>query len=172
MYKITPARGEFPETKTLLPPCDPESSLNIGEYGIWKVTLKKTEGDFDFNEHGFKKNDSYKENVKTPLLEGQSTDVTQTKYERNLKARKECIEHYGSICAVCLFNFKKIYGDVGEGFIHVHHITPISSKGAEYIVNPIEDLIPLCPNCHAMIHRTNPPFTINQMKTIYQRYKQ
>ena len=50
-------------------------------------------------------------------------------------------------------SFEEVYGEVGRGFIEVHHIVPISERGGDYIVDPIRDLIPLCSNCHAMIHR-------------------
>ncbi|WP_337946952.1 MULTISPECIES: HNH endonuclease [unclassified Pseudoalteromonas] len=74
-------------------------------------------------------------------------------YERNLKARSECIKEYGVSCTVCGFNFEETYGKRGKGFIHVHHIVPISDIGDEYQVDPIRDLRPVCPNCHAMLHR-------------------
>lgn len=87
------------------------------------------------------------------IYEGIKEKVTINKYERNPKARKECINHYGYNCKVCGMNFEEEYGVVGKNFIHVHHIIPLSEIGERYEVNPIEDLIPVCPNCHAMIHR-------------------
>jgi len=68
--------------------------------------------------------------------------------------------------AQCGFNFEVAYGPLGEDFIHVHHIVPIGTVGAEYSVDPVKDLIPVCPNCHAMIHRVNPPLVIEQLKEI------
>ena len=70
-------------------------------------------------------------------------------------ARKKCIEHYGAKCAVsnCGFDFEKLYGDIGKGFIHVHHLTQLSDIGQGYEVDPIKDLRPVCPNCHAMLHQ-------------------
>lgn len=67
-------------------------------------------------------------------------------------------------CMTCGFNFKKAYGTLGEGFIHVHHIIPIGKIAVEYEVNPVTDLVPVCPNCHAMIHRAEPPLTIKQLR--------
>lgn len=87
------------------------------------------------------------------LYEGLKSVIEINKYERNYRARKECIEHYGYNCKVCGINFEKEYGEVGKDFIHVHHIVPLSEIGKEYQINPIKDLIPVCPNCHAMIHR-------------------
>ena len=87
------------------------------------------------------------------VIEGAVTTVLVNRYERSATARRKCIEHYGAICAVCSLDFKSTYGQIGEGFIHVHHVVPISSIGETYILDPIEDLVPVCPNCHAMLHR-------------------
>ena len=78
--------------------------------------------------------------------------------------RKECIEHYGTTCSICNFNFEKIYGKIGENFIHVHHLTDISIIAENYNVNPIIDLRPVCPNCHAMLHKKVPAYTIEEIK--------
>ena len=99
------------------------------------------------------------------FVEGSATQVTQTRYERNIHARRECLKHYGYSCMVCDFNFEKIYGSIGYQFIHVHHLTQVSDKKQEYKVNPIADLRPVCPNCHAMLHKDNPPLTIEELKT-------
>lgn len=74
-------------------------------------------------------------------------------YERNPIARKKCIEHYGVQCQVCEINFENTYGEVGKDFIHVPHIVPLHEIQQGYEVDPIRDLIPVCPNCHAMLHR-------------------
>ncbi len=96
--------------------------------------------------------------------EGACVTVKVNKFERNHKNRTLCITFHGLICTVCEFNFKEFYGDPGSGFIHVHHITPVSSMGEEYIINPVTDLIPVCPNCHAMLHKKNPPYKVVELK--------
>ena len=53
----------------------------------------------------------------------------------------------------------KVYGEIAKGFIHVHHLIPLSEIKENYQVNPKTDLIPVCPNCHAMLHRQDPPLT-------------
>ena len=85
--------------------------------------------------------------------EGSTMQVTINKYERNREAREKCIKVNGCYCNICGFNFEEIYGEVGKNFIHVHHLVPLSEIGESYIINPIEDLIPVCPNCHAMLHK-------------------
>jgi 5-methylcytosine-specific restriction enzyme A len=87
------------------------------------------------------------------LREGSLTKVLVNKYERSYVNRLSCISHYGTDCWACGMNFKDSYGKAGEGFIQVHHVTPVSQIGEGYRVNPLTDLIPLCSNCHSIIHR-------------------
>jgi len=96
--------------------------------------------------------------------EGAVKQTVVNRYERDTKARDKCIEHYGLKCQVCSFDFEDVYGELGAGFIHVHHLTPISEIGEEYKLDPIKDLRPVCPNCHAMLHKKNPPLSIEQLK--------
>ena len=98
------------------------------------------------------------------LIEGAKRQVTVNAYERNSKARQECINKYGYDCFVCGFNFVNAYGALGDKFIHVHHIKPLSEINQEYEINPIEDLRPVCPNCHAMLHRRTPAYSIEEIK--------
>lgn len=87
------------------------------------------------------------------LYEGLKKQVTVNKYERSSIARARCVEHHGYVCMVCGFDFKEFYGDVGDEYIHVHHITPLHTINQSYRINHETDLIPVCPNCHAMLHR-------------------
>lgn len=98
------------------------------------------------------------------LIEGASVPVSINSYERNPLARARCLAHHGYACAVCEFSFETFYGPIGKHYIHVHHIIPLSEIGEQYIVDPISDLIPVCPNCHAMIHSTRPALGIAQLK--------
>ena len=66
------------------------------------------------------------------------------------------------------FDFEAVYGGLGRGFIHVHHLVPVSTIGKEYKIDPIQDLRPVCPNCHSMLHKNNPPLTIEELKNIIQ----
>lgn len=92
------------------------------------------------------------EEVSDKMWEGGRQNVTVNRYERNAVARAQCIEKHGSACAICGFDFGKTYGEDFHGFIHVHHKTSLSEIDARYIVDPINDLIPVCPNCHSVIH--------------------
>ena len=96
--------------------------------------------------------------------EGASKAVTVNQYERSAAARSRCLEHHGYMCAVCSFDFESAYGEIGKSYIHVHHTVPISEIRGEYELDPINDLIPVCPNCHAMIHITRPALSIEQLR--------
>ena len=87
--------------------------------------------------------------------EGAVRQILVNAYERNSQARQQCIAQHGESCFVCHFNFGKVFGELGKGFIHVHHLLPLSEIAEEYEVDPVKDLRPICPNCHAMIHRLN-----------------
>jgi 5-methylcytosine-specific restriction enzyme A len=89
--------------------------------------------------------------------EGRKYEVNLTKYERNIKNREICLTSYGYNCQICNFDFLKNFGVIGSGYIHVHHLTPLSIIGKNYIIDPIKDLLPVCPNCHAMLHTQKPP---------------
>jgi len=103
------------------------------------------------------------------ITEGARTTVTVNRYERDAGARQVCIKQHGVTCSVCQFNFEEVYGEHGAGFIHVHHITPLNEIRNEYELDPENDLIPLCPNCHAMIHRRNPALSIEQLKELIRK---
>jgi len=86
-------------------------------------------------------------------FEGLKKQITVNKYERSSIAREKCIDYHGLNCAICNMNFFETYGEIGKGFIHVHHKIPLNQIQKEYKVDYKNDLIPVCPNCHAMLHR-------------------
>lgn len=114
---------------------------------------------------------NYPEEVVEPcrLPEGAVTTIKVNSYERNSKARSICIKRHGACCAVCKISFKQYYGELGRDYIHVHHLKPLSVERKEHHVDPVEDLRPICPNCHAMLHKKNPPYTIEELREIMRR---
>ncbi len=96
--------------------------------------------------------------------EGAAHRVLVNRYERDPKARVKCIEHHGACCAVCEFDFERRYGEIGKGFIHVHHKRPLGQLKSSYRLDPLKDLVPVCPNCHAMLHHSDPPYEIEQLR--------
>lgn len=105
------------------------------------------------------------------LTEGAKRTVVVNAYERHPKARSMCIAHWGSQCTACGFDFFNTYGAIGSGFIHVHHLVPVAEIGEAYQVHPVNDLRPVCPSCHAMLHASNPPLSIEQLREIIHANK-
>ncbi|EJR56560.1 hypothetical protein IIM_00492 [Bacillus cereus VD107] len=92
------------------------------------------------------------------------------RYERNPENRKKAIEIHGLSCVVCGFNFEDVYGGRGKDFIEVHHVKPLSTIGEEIVIDPKEDLVPVCSNCHRMIHRRKDNvLTIEELKVLLKR---
>ena len=109
------------------------------------------------------------EALETVYEEGGRYEVRSTAIERNPEARAKCLDHYGYSCLLCQFNFEEEFGAEGRAFIHVHHRIEISRSSGKHYVDPIRDLIPLCPNCHAMAHRKRPAFDIDVLEKMRNR---
>lgn len=104
-----------------------------------------------------------------PITEGSPELVVQTVYERDPALRAMCIRIHGCDCMICNTSFENTYGDSAVGFIHVHHLEPLGAIGKTHAVDPATDLIPVCPNCHAVIHLRTPPFTPDEVKAMLRR---
>ncbi|WP_052075217.1 HNH endonuclease [Pseudomonas lutea] len=100
------------------------------------------------------------------LPEGASMKVTVNRYERNKNNRAACIAHHGSSCKACGFNFGAKYGSLGKDVIEVHHLVMVSDMGGSYKLDPRKDLVPVCSNCHTIMHRRDPPLTVSEMQNI------
>ena len=126
----------------------------LGEYGKTLAVIRAT------------RERLYPDELKTghKYFEGARKTVRVNAYERDAKARKACIDHYKTSCVVCGFNFEAKYGAVGKGFIHVHHLNPLALTDGEYELDPIADLRPVCPNCHAMLHRPEKLLSIKELQ--------
>jgi len=98
------------------------------------------------------------------LYEGAVRRALVNAYERNPKARRKCLAHYGYRCVVCGCSLEEIYGKAGQGIIRVHHLRELSDIRMEYQVDPIRDLRPVCPNCHAIIHSRKPAYSIEEVQ--------
>lgn len=101
--------------------------------------------------------------------EGAARQIRVNAYERDPKLRDRCIAAHGARCSVCGFDFSLAYGRIGEGFIHVHHLRPLGDGAGERPVDPLEDLRPVCPNCHAMLHRRRPPLPMDELRNRLRR---
>lgn len=103
------------------------------------------------------------------IIEGKPTQQLTTKYERSPKLREQALLIHGYTCKACNFNFEEFYGEYAKGFIHIHHIEPLSLS-MEKVVNPETDLIPLCANCYAIIHRKkDKTLTLDELKRLIKK---
>jgi hypothetical protein len=105
------------------------------------------------------------------LYEGALQQVLRETQKRTREARRQCCEHYGTTCSVCGINFGRTYGRRAEGFIHVHHLTRLAARKRRHKVDPIRDLRPVCPNCHAVIHLRPPELSIQEVRALLQSGK-
>jgi len=141
----------FPQASGIYIPSDIVTSLE----NIWKERTKKEPVLLYDNNIEFRK-----------IIEGIPQKITIKTYTRSLEAKRICLEYYGYDCFICGFNFEKMFGEIGKGFIHVHHLRPLSEIDEAHEIDPIRDLRPVCANCHAMLHRKNPPYSIEELKNI------
>ncbi len=101
-------------------------------------------------------------------VEGARKQVRVNAYERDPRARQACLKKHGFNCAVCGLNFEARYGALGRGFIHVHHLKPLALVDGEYELDPVADLRPVCPNCHAMLHRREQTLSIEELRAVLE----
>lgn len=107
-------------------------------------------------------------NSQAVQTEGTPQEIKSIRYERNPINRELCLHMKGHSCAVCGMNFFDTYGIIGKDFIEVHHTTPVSEMDENFVLDIERDLVPLCPNCHSMVHRKKPPYSIHEMKMIME----
>ncbi|AMV17414.1 HNH endonuclease [Planctomyces sp. SH-PL14] len=99
--------------------------------------------------------------------EGGGHQALITRYERSTLNRQACMDFHGRTCKVCEFDFKKVYGTIGEGYIEVHHVESLARLAPGTVLDPTVDLVPLCSNCHSMAHKRRPiPFTVDELKSM------
>lgn len=129
-----------------------DSSVAEGENVRW--TLSKCKGTKNSDE--------------VVYFEGKRFSVNSTAIERDSLARRKCLENFGFNCDVCKINFEDAYGEMGKNYIHVHHRVDLAQTVGEHIIDPIRDLVPLCPNCHAMVHTEKPAMSVEKLKLVYE----
>jgi len=159
--------------------------LNVGEYDgwsaialgeqvqkrgfVWRLRGEVLEEVLDYaarEAHGVDSQHVVALRVGKHYSEGAFTQLTVNRYERSKEARADCLAHFGPVCACCGIEFEQLYGQEMAGFIHVHHLLPLASLPENYQVDPLRDMRPVCPNCHAVIHRFDPPRTIEEVKQL------
>ncbi len=101
--------------------------------------------------------------------EGDVSYRTAKMHERKKINRDLCIKFKGTVCQACGFDFERTYGEIGKGFIQIHHVKPVATINSGYIINILTDLVPLCSNCHSMAHTSTPPLSIEEIKLLLER---
>lgn len=105
--------------------------------------------------------------IASDFAEGERQKRETNFFKRNPKLRHEAIRRHGSICIACQFNFEKRYGEAGKGYIEIHHLNPFAERSDAISGKPIrtkaEDVVPLCANCHRVVHRTRPCMTLDAL---------
>jgi 5-methylcytosine-specific restriction protein A len=103
------------------------------------------------------------------IPEGDKISLTVNRYERDRRNRAAALAIHGHICKACASDMGHRYGVIAAGLIEVHHTTPVSQLGPSYIINPQTDLVPLCPNCHAVAHRREPPYSVEEIRDLLRK---
>ena len=94
---------------------------------------------------------------------GRNNEVTKS-YERSKRLRNAAIGYFTHngviVCDCCGFEFKSFYGEkFGKSCIEIHHLKPIFQYASMSVVQTIDsalrNLLPVCPNCHRVIHKNN-----------------
>ena len=157
------------EMRSLVHSNPPQSSLSIGEFGVWNIDVTGVAGEFTFGVLPPPLVPKEAPTVTAPLFEGATRALELTTYERNEVARRLCLAHYGLRCQACGMSFEERYGTIGADLIHVHHVVPLAARQGEYEVDPIRDLVPLCANCHQVVHRRAPPYSVGEVRNALRR---
>lgn len=102
--------------------------------------------------------------------EGRETIRKHIIRERNhqliSKAKNEYLKKNGVLkCEICGFDFEKVYGKIGYGFIEAHHLKPVSMM-KEGEKTRVEDIVLLCSNCHSMVHRKKPWLSKEELSSL------
>lgn len=103
------------------------------------------------------------------FVDGAHRRVIINAYERDPRARQACIDHFGSRCNICDVDLGERYGPVAAGFVHVHHLSALAHAEGPTEIDPTRDLIPVCPNCYAIIHLREPPHTADDVRGMLRR---
>jgi len=156
-----------------LPSSKSNDNVGYGQSSIWYVDEPERQGlknellDYiDKLINRLNHSDEYKHHL---YKEGNAHITSTNRINRSQRAKNECIRLKGCYCNICGFDFEKVYGQLGKDYIEVHHLIPLGelSIAEDYSgTDPIRDLIPLCSNCHSMIHRRKEPYQPSEIKAL------
>jgi len=103
--------------------------------------------------------------------EGRTRERLHRERERNSevtrRAKAEALLKHGRLrCQCCDFDFKDVYGLLGEGYIEAHHTKPVSELHEDGEETKTEDVALVCSNCHSMLHRKRPWLGMTELRNL------
>jgi putative restriction endonuclease len=98
------------------------------------------------------------------LDEGGRSVVFVNRVERDPRVRRDCLLYHGTRCKACGVALEDVYGDAATGLVQVHHLIPLGDGQGSREIDPVNDTVPLCPNCHSVAHRRSPPFSVKELQ--------
>jgi hypothetical protein len=114
--------------------------------------------------------DGQDEGVNFEYEEGIRRQAERSFFQRNPQLAQQAKASFSCVCKVCGFDFAKTYGRLGQGFAEVHHLNPLSERPptewTATVRTNIEEVAVLCANCHRMIHRRKPAFSIEELRAM------
>jgi predicted HNH restriction endonuclease len=109
--------------------------------------------------------------TRTLVREGKLTQVLVNSYERDSSIRRKAERIHGRTCIGCSINFSEVYGSDIKEIIHYHHTRPLSEVKIEEEKDIVKDVVPLCPNCHSVVHSTMKLMTIKELQKRVEKAK-
>lgn len=104
--------------------------------------------------------------------EGAIREITQELQYRNPNLKKKAVQIRGAKCEACGFDYEECYGDIGAGYIEIHHLLPLSQSEKKTISLSIEDVVLVCANCHRMLHHNGiEPIPIKKLQYIVKHQR-
>jgi 5-methylcytosine-specific restriction protein A len=113
---------------------------------------------------------SFQPLIGTVFEEGEQSMLLSKHVERSPAAKKRCLDVHGYQCFVCEKSMSDRYGTIGEGVIDVHHLQELAQRDGKHIVDPEKDLVPVCPNCHRMIHTKRPALSLQAVRNMLTKH--
>ncbi len=147
--------------------------VRIGQDGLHKITDKGEKYLLEnINNFTFILDNNFDENQRKEVIENDYSNLvieegftrfsrvkTKTRSRKLVElAKKHYSQNDKIYCSACKFNFEDFYGEIGKGYIEIHHLKPIfayENTFEQNIKEALTNVIPICSNCHRIIHRKN-----------------
>lgn len=133
----------------------------------WQLRPEVVEALDNMSANGLAGMQSDEISAQAPLTEGGLITARGQRARRATGAREACLSaHDPPVCQVCGIDFARTYGPAFADCLHVHHLNPMRDATEAREVNPGVDLVPVCPNCHAVIHAGGGVRSIEEVRAL------